>query len=69
MKNTKLRTALGMAGLGCMALCMTSCVTEGGHAAFAGYTPHERYEHGLRTAGLDQTALGRDWMAAAQLSE
>ncbi len=65
MKNTMKRTALGMAGLGCLMLCMTSCGTEGGHAPFAGYTPHERYEHGLKEAGLDQTALGRDWMAAA----
>jgi murein DD-endopeptidase MepM/ murein hydrolase activator NlpD len=29
------------------------------------YTPRERYEHVLRESGLDQTALGRDWFAAA----
>jgi murein DD-endopeptidase MepM/ murein hydrolase activator NlpD len=29
------------------------------------YTPHERYERALREAGLDQTALGSDWLAAA----
>jgi murein DD-endopeptidase MepM/ murein hydrolase activator NlpD len=31
-------------------------------------TPHERYERSLRRAGLDRTALGRDWLAAAQRS-
>ncbi|NIM48821.1 MAG: peptidase M23, partial [Gemmatimonadales bacterium] len=29
------------------------------------YTPHERYERALHEAGLDQTALGSDWIAAA----
>ena len=29
-------------------------------------TPHERYAGALERAGLDQTALGRDWMAAAE---
>lgn len=28
-------------------------------------TPHERYEEGLRSAGLDRSALGQDWIAAA----
>jgi peptidoglycan LD-endopeptidase LytH len=28
--------------------------------------PHEEYAQSLRQAGLDQTALGRDWLAAAQ---
>lgn len=28
-------------------------------------TPHARYGESLREAGLDQTALGRDWLAAA----
>jgi murein DD-endopeptidase MepM/ murein hydrolase activator NlpD len=28
-------------------------------------SPHEAYVASLRTAGLDQTALGRDWLAAA----
>jgi len=42
-----------------------SCGNEVGHSEFAGYTPHERYEHGLRAAGLDVTALGQDWLAAA----
>ena len=29
-------------------------------------TPHERYAKGLRDAGLDSTALGREWIAAAE---
>ncbi len=29
-------------------------------------TPHETYARRLRQAGLDQTALGRDWLAAAE---
>jgi murein DD-endopeptidase MepM/ murein hydrolase activator NlpD len=32
------------------------------------YTPHERYEEALHAAGLEQTALGRDWLAAARAS-
>lgn len=31
-------------------------------------TPHERYGHALREAGLDETALGREWLAAADTS-
>jgi peptidoglycan LD-endopeptidase LytH len=29
-------------------------------------SPHERYAEALRDAGLDDTALGRDWLAAAR---
>ena len=29
-------------------------------------TPHERYEHGLRSAGLHESALGHDWIMAAR---
>ena len=46
-------------------LFTVSCGSEERHEAPAGYTPHERYEHGLREAGLDLTALGQDWLAAA----
>jgi murein DD-endopeptidase MepM/ murein hydrolase activator NlpD len=34
--------------------------------AFPPAFPHEEYAQSLRQAGLDQTALGRDWLAAAQ---
>src|SRR5690606_1331626 len=33
---------------------------------FRGETPRETYEHALGAAGLMETALGRDWLAAAQ---
>ena len=54
-------------------LCLLSLPTLLGLAAcedavlefFGGFTPRERYEQALRQAGLDQTALGRDWIAAA----
>jgi peptidoglycan LD-endopeptidase LytH len=29
-------------------------------------TPHEQYSESLRRAGLEKTALGRDWLAAAE---
>jgi len=62
MRNARIRTVFGML---VVVFFTASCVSEGGHGAFTGYTPHERYEHGLREAGLDVTALGRDWLAAA----
>lgn len=31
-------------------------------------TPHEAYQAGLEAAGLDDTALGRDWLSAAELA-
>jgi murein DD-endopeptidase MepM/ murein hydrolase activator NlpD len=34
--------------------------------AFPPTFPHEEYAQSLRQAGLDQTALGRDWLAAAE---
>jgi len=34
-------------------------------ALFQKSTPHDTYARRLRQAGLDQTALGRDWLAAA----
>ena len=34
--------------------------------AFAPATPHERYAASLRAAGLDRTALGRDWLQAGE---
>ena len=36
--------------------------------AMAGATAHERYAHKLEMAGLEATALGRDWMEAAERS-
>ena len=62
MRNIRIRTVLGPLAV---AFVVASCGGDGRHGEFAGYTPHERYEHGLRTAGLDVTALGRDWLTAA----
>jgi murein DD-endopeptidase MepM/ murein hydrolase activator NlpD len=36
------------------------------HRAFPPAFPHEEYAQSLRQAGLNQMALGRDWLAAAQ---
>jgi murein DD-endopeptidase MepM/ murein hydrolase activator NlpD len=57
------------------ALCVVTLVTLSSVAVacdegavrdlFVGYTAHERYEQSLRQTGLDRTALGRDWLAAA----
>ncbi len=64
MPNARFRTTIGFAAF-CLTIGGTSCGFEDGHDAFAGYTPHERYVHGLRAAGLDETALGKDWISAA----
>ncbi len=50
----------------CVAILAVGCGHDGFLGRFHGYTPHERYEASLRDAGLDQTALGKDWLAAAQ---
>ncbi|UCC82467.1 MAG: peptidoglycan DD-metalloendopeptidase family protein [Gemmatimonadota bacterium] len=47
-------------------LGVSACSRESLREFFAGYTPHERYERALLAAGLDQTALGSDWLAAAR---
>lgn len=65
MRQLQRRAIASGLGLCASALILVSCGHGSGHGGFAGYTPHERYEHGLRTAGLDQTALGQDWISAA----
>ena len=32
-------------------------------------TPHEKYAHGLRDAGLDKTALGREWLTRRKVDQ
>jgi len=44
---------------------LSACDPESIQDFFTSYTPHERYERRLQESGLDQTALGRDWIAAA----
>ena len=48
-----------------VSLSVSGCGEESLRGLFVGYTPHERYEQSLKRAGLDETALGRDWIAAA----
>ncbi|RYF74870.1 MAG: M23 family peptidase [Cytophagaceae bacterium] len=50
-----------------VAVCVAACSGSGpGSAIFRANTPHEQYERSLKTAQLDQTALGVDWTNAAQ---
>jgi murein DD-endopeptidase MepM/ murein hydrolase activator NlpD len=43
----------------------SGCSTESVREFFGAFTPRERYEQALVRAGIDQTALGSDWIAAA----
>jgi len=66
MRTVAIRRPGTAAAAAALCVCATACGGEGLRSLFVGYTPHERYEHSLREAGLDQTALGRDWVAAAE---
>jgi murein DD-endopeptidase MepM/ murein hydrolase activator NlpD len=44
---------------------LSACDRQSIQDFFTSYTPRERYERRLQETGLDQTALGRDWMEAA----
>jgi murein DD-endopeptidase MepM/ murein hydrolase activator NlpD len=57
-----LRRALLSMGL---VLVLFACSEESLEEFFVGYTPHQRYERRLEETGLDQTALGSDWIAAS----
>ncbi len=63
MNSTRLRivTVCFLTGL-----LASGCGGGGERSVFAGYVPHERYEYGLRAAGLHLTALGKDWLTAAE---
>jgi murein DD-endopeptidase MepM/ murein hydrolase activator NlpD len=50
---------------GLLVLGIAGCDRDSVREFLGNYTPHERYEQVLLEAGLDQTALGRDWIAAA----
>jgi peptidoglycan LD-endopeptidase LytH len=56
------RRALVALALGVLAACEP---LDELRDAVTGETAHERYEYMLRAAGLQSTALGRDWIAAA----
>ncbi len=46
-------------------LALGACEGKPLSELFTHVTPHEHYANSLRKAGLEQTALGRDWLAAA----
>ena len=51
----------------CLPVLVAACEGGGGPVIrFLATTPHQQYEAKLRQAGLDSTALGRDWIAAAR---
>ncbi len=45
---------------------LTACSSLGPAAIFRPDSPHEQYAGSLRTANLDHTALGIDWLAAGE---
>jgi len=49
-------------------LVLGSCSQNGPAGLFKKISPHEQYASNLRDAGLIQTALGREWLAAAEKS-
>ena len=51
--------------LGVIALLVAAACDDLRLSAARHRTPHEAYEASLREAGLESTALGRDWVAAA----
>jgi murein DD-endopeptidase MepM/ murein hydrolase activator NlpD len=48
-------------------VCLVAAACDEGSlgSLFVGQTPHEQYVAALRSAGIHQTALGRDWIAAS----
>jgi len=56
----------GLTTLFVVALLLTACGSSGSLRTLGGAqrTGHERYARALRVAGLDSTALGREWLTA-----
>ena len=67
MKHTFLRR-IGRALLAAALVGAAACGADEAlrHVLTPAMTPHERYERRLRDAGLDSTALGREWIIAAE---
>jgi murein DD-endopeptidase MepM/ murein hydrolase activator NlpD len=63
VRRVRAAAALVSAGALLLSACAPSTVLR---RAFPPSFPHEEYAQSLREAGLDRTALGRDWLAAAQ---
>jgi peptidoglycan LD-endopeptidase LytH len=61
----RLRFAVRMLAA-CLPMAIVACEGGGGPVIrFLATSPHQEYEAKLRQAGLDSTALGREWIAAA----
>ena len=72
MRNPKLQSCRGRGWLRPLWLLLVATILVGcDRAPFLGessraLTPHQEYAESLREAGLDRTALGREWLAAAE---
>lgn len=63
----QIRTTIAIVGLGCLSALVAGCSANGVLTRLTVTpSPHERYAAGLRSANLDQTALGRDWLRAGE---
>ncbi len=61
------RKTIAMAGVGCLAAVIAGCSANGVLTRLTVTpSPHEQYADGLRSASLDQTALGRDWLRVGE---
>src|SRR3954465_14491978 len=49
-------------------ITVTSCTTPGPSGLFGKKSPHDDYGDKIKSAGLNETALGRKWFAAAERS-
>jgi len=65
MRLHQVQDSLRFAVVAALVLSMLACGEESMRGLFVGYTAHERYEQSLKQAGIDQTALGHQWLAAA----
>ncbi|UCD25293.1 MAG: M23 family metallopeptidase [Gemmatimonadota bacterium] len=65
MKHSRYQETWWLAVILVLGVAVSGCGEDSLRGLFVGYTPHERYEQSLKRAGLDETALGRDWIAAA----
>lgn len=61
------RSSSGLLLAGGLLALVISCTSSGPNTSlFRANTPHEQYERSLKTANLDRTALGTDWITAGQ---
>jgi peptidoglycan LD-endopeptidase LytH len=67
MKNAPLTNRLLVAAA--LGIAVAACTGSGpGGGLLRTATPHEQYERSLKTANLDRSALGIDWVNAGQLA-